>query len=110
MTTDLIKCTCVSEFQDKTYGAGIRVGNLTSSGQLRCTVCKAVGGAKTAATAKAPVITAVPVEEPKKASGSSKGSASSKSAPAKKKSGGNSGGKDIKKEKAGKKSMKGNKR
>jgi hypothetical protein len=100
MTTELIKCTCASEFQDKMYGMGIRVGNLTSSGQLRCTICKTVGGAQTTATAKVPVITAAPVEEPKKAS----------AAPVKKKSGGNSGGKDIKKEKAGKKSMKDNKR
>ena len=100
MTTDLIKCTCNSEFQDSLYGQNVRVGNKTSSGQFRCTICKTVGGSKTTATAKVPVITETPKEVPKKAS----------AAPAKKKSGGNSGGKDIKKEKPGKKSMKGNKR
>ena len=101
MTTDLIKCTCASEFQDEMYGNGTRVSNLTSSGQLRCTVCKAVGGAKTTSTAKMPVITKAPAEEPKKAS----------TAPAKKKSGGNSGGsKDIKKDTKKKKSVKGTKR
>lgn len=101
MTTELIKCTCASEFQDKMYGIGIRVGNQTSSGQLRCTVCKTVGGAKATSTTKMPVIASeTSKEEPKKASAT----------PVKKKSGGNSGGKDIKKEKPGKKSMKGNKR
>jgi len=101
MTTELIKCTCKSEFQDKTYGYGIRVGNCTSSSQYRCTVCGTVSGTKTTSTAKAPVITAAPVATAEK---------KPSSAPAKKKSGGNSGGsKDIKKEPK-KKSMKGGKR
>ena len=102
MTTELIKCTCKSEFQDKTYGQGIRVGNTTSSSQYRCTVCGTVSGTKATATAKMPVLTAAPTTTVEK---------KPSSAPVKKKSGGNSGGsKDIKKEPKKKKSMKGTKR
>lgn len=43
----VLKCSCVSEFQDKEYGKGMRVFSPTakvdkSSGrrQWRCTVCK----------------------------------------------------------------------
>lgn len=40
----LVRCDCKSEFQDKTYGAGIRVANqvVTKSGtekRGRCTIC-----------------------------------------------------------------------
>jgi hypothetical protein len=99
MTTQLIKCTCKSSFQDETYGQNVRVGNCTAQSQYRCTVCGTVSGTKTTATAKAPVVAAATTAEPAKTS-----------APNKKKSGGNSGGKDIKKEKPGKKSLKGTKR
>jgi hypothetical protein len=78
---------------------GVRVGNETRSSQYRCTVCGNLVGTKTTATAKAPVVAAATPTE-----------TAVKSAPAKKKSGGNSGGKDIKKEKPGKKSLKGTKR
>ncbi len=98
MTTQLIKCNCKSEFQDEKYGYGVRVGNCTAQSQYRCTVCGTVSGTKTVATAKAPVVAATTAAEPAKTS------------PTKKKSGGNSGGKDIKKEKPGKKSLKGTKR
>ena len=33
-------CTCSSEYQDKRYGAGLRVHNLCKKGEkARCTVC-----------------------------------------------------------------------
>ena len=32
------KCTCKHTYQDKKYGKGMRVWNLTSKG-VRCTVC-----------------------------------------------------------------------
>ena len=41
--TKLIRCNCVSEFQDKTYGKGIRVANRNQGGKQKmgstCTVC-----------------------------------------------------------------------
>lgn len=47
--TKIIKCSgkCVSNFQDTTYGKGLRVGNLTQKGTkdkaiYRCTVCKSM--------------------------------------------------------------------
>jgi hypothetical protein len=40
-TTVVQKCTCVSDFQDKVYGVGMRVKNSTGSGSgYRCTVCR----------------------------------------------------------------------
>lgn len=99
MTAQLIKCTCSHVEQDRMYGMGVRVGNETRSAQYRCTVCGNLVGTKTTATAKAPVVAATAAAEPAKSA-----------APGKKKSGGNSGGKDIKKEKPGKKSLKGTKR
>lgn len=34
------KCKCRSEFQDKTYGPGNRVYNVSTDGKVeRCTVC-----------------------------------------------------------------------
>lgn len=36
--TSIHHCTCVSRFQDKTYGPGMRVQNKTGKGR-RCTVC-----------------------------------------------------------------------
>jgi len=99
MTAQLIKCTCSHVEQDRLYGSGVRVGNETRSSQFRCTVCSNLVGTKTTATVKAPVVAATAAEPVVKSS-----------APAKKKSGGNSGGKDIKKEKPGKKSLKGTKR
>lgn len=30
---------CKHAFQDKTYGAGVRVHNIMKSGSMRCTVC-----------------------------------------------------------------------
>lgn len=43
-TTKEIKCKCVSEYQDKRYGTGMRVHNAKKStekskGGFRCTVC-----------------------------------------------------------------------
>lgn len=38
--TKSLPCTCAHEFQDKTYGTGKRVHNLTSKTKWRCTVCK----------------------------------------------------------------------
>jgi len=39
----IVKCTCVHEFQDATYGNGYRVANLIKPGAVgkfcRCTVC-----------------------------------------------------------------------
>ena len=119
MTTQLIKCTCKSEFQDSLYGQNVRVGNCTSGGQFRCTVCSLVSGTKATASIKMPVITEAPptkAEEKKagaddakskKASGGSKGgSGKTKS----KKAVHAGGSKDIKKEPKKKKSMKGTKR
>lgn len=40
MAAVIKKCTCVSKFQDETYGKGNRVCNeLYKSGKARCTVC-----------------------------------------------------------------------
>jgi hypothetical protein len=36
--TKLIKCGCVSEYQDMAYGRGIRCANKTDKA-FRCTVC-----------------------------------------------------------------------
>lgn len=33
------KCTCLDEFQDRTYGKGNRACNETANGKCRCTVC-----------------------------------------------------------------------
>lgn len=35
------KCACVSSFQDKMYGPGMRVKNNKRGGSVRCTVCSA---------------------------------------------------------------------
>lgn len=37
-STVVQKCTCISEFQDKTYGKGMRVKNSSGTG-YKCTVC-----------------------------------------------------------------------
>lgn len=41
--TTVMKCTCESEFQDKTYGKGNRLFNMRDSkkhpGEAYCTVC-----------------------------------------------------------------------
>lgn len=48
MKTYRIKCKCQHNFQDKTYGVGVRVANPTSkqfpdgSLDVRCTVCNSV--------------------------------------------------------------------
>jgi hypothetical protein len=44
MNAELLRCTCKNDFQDKTYGAGVRVHNplKTVNGkpqEYRCTVC-----------------------------------------------------------------------
>ncbi len=114
MTTQLIKCQCKSEFQDSLYGQNVRVGNCTSGGQYRCTVCSTVSGVKATASVKAPVIADI---APTKAEEKKAGADDAKS---KKASGGSSkskskkavhagGSKDIKKEPK-KKSLKGTKR
>lgn len=42
MTTQVIKCSCSSEFQDKEYGTGQRLCNEDDKGGVKCTVCGAV--------------------------------------------------------------------
>lgn len=45
MATNIIKCSCESDFQDKVYGKNMRVMNLLPAGKnttkstFRCTVC-----------------------------------------------------------------------
>lgn len=41
----ILRCNCTNPYQDKTYGKGLRVANLTSKGNdatpsYRCTVCE----------------------------------------------------------------------
>lgn len=50
MPTAKIKCRCYSPYQDKLYGQGIRIGNLSISAEQkkereihRCTVCGKMG-------------------------------------------------------------------
>lgn len=38
----ILACSCTSEFQDRTYGRGMRVHNLAVKG-YRCTVCSKGG-------------------------------------------------------------------
>ncbi len=43
--TARVPCKCSNEFQDKAYGAGVRVANATAKqdkdyAEVRCTVCK----------------------------------------------------------------------
>jgi len=41
--TKIISCECKSEYQDKRYGAGKRVANVTDKGgDARCTVCNKI--------------------------------------------------------------------
>jgi hypothetical protein len=46
MTTKIIPCACKHEFQDKEYGAGMRVANKLAQkagvNEYRCTVCSKV--------------------------------------------------------------------
>lgn len=35
----IVKCTCSNDYQDKQYGQGNRVANMTVKGKARCTVC-----------------------------------------------------------------------
>jgi hypothetical protein len=46
MDCKIVKCTCKHEFQDETYGKGMRVYNPAGDKQSggRCTVCGAVIG------------------------------------------------------------------
>lgn len=42
--TTKVNCTCKHEYQDKTYGPGVRIANGTAKGtdttrEVRCTVC-----------------------------------------------------------------------
>lgn len=39
MTTKIITCTCIHDYQDRLYGLGRRVHNATKTG-YRCTVCR----------------------------------------------------------------------
>jgi len=43
--TKILKCNCVSEFQDKTYGVGNRVFNESEKGAT-CTVCGSYNSGK----------------------------------------------------------------
>ena len=44
MPAKVIKCTCKNEYQDKTYGEGMRVHNFApkagGQGMWRCTICE----------------------------------------------------------------------
>ena len=43
MPTQILACKCTNEYQDRVYGAGMRLHNhspKTSAGGWRCTVCK----------------------------------------------------------------------
>jgi hypothetical protein len=40
--TIIARCSCTHAFQDKRYGSGLRLMNLTSNGKGRCTVCSKV--------------------------------------------------------------------
>jgi hypothetical protein len=89
--TNLVRCNCASPFQDEIYGKGIRVANVTRTGQFRCTVCGAVSGATNlSATQSEKVKTKMsatkPVEkkEPEKTEKDNKGKSTGK--PEKKKS------------------------
>lgn len=44
MATTVKHCTCVSKFQDREYGQGLRVMNVTKELKWRCTVCGQVHG------------------------------------------------------------------
>ena len=46
MTMQLIKCTCSNAVQDAMYGQGNRLANEMRTGQLKCTVCGTIHGAK----------------------------------------------------------------
>lgn len=37
--TVILRCTCQHDFQDKTYGKGMRVHNVTPKSKANCTVC-----------------------------------------------------------------------
>lgn len=53
MDKDNIKqCSCVHEYQDKTYGKGNRVCTKMANGQYSCTVCSVVHGAQKAVKEK----------------------------------------------------------
>jgi len=39
----ILKCDCVSDFQDRHYGKGMRVHNvLKKANEFRCTVCQKI--------------------------------------------------------------------
>ena len=52
----VMACTCKHDFQDKTYGRGLRLFNygrkINGTGGYRCTVCGATRGAATPPTKK----------------------------------------------------------
>ncbi|MEL6181549.1 MAG: hypothetical protein AAFS10_21505 [Myxococcota bacterium] len=37
--TVILKCSCTNAWQDRTYGEGFRVFNVSPKGFVRCTVC-----------------------------------------------------------------------
>lgn len=39
MSTQILKCSCKNEFQDKEYGIGYRVFNENDKYGAKCTVC-----------------------------------------------------------------------
>lgn len=40
MATTVKQCSCSHEFQDNTYGKGMRLHNLAAEGkEIRCTIC-----------------------------------------------------------------------
>jgi len=45
-STKIIHCKCIHNFQDKQYGKGNRVHNMTKDDGYRCTVCKDKKGEK----------------------------------------------------------------
>lgn len=95
MSTKIVKCKCISVFQDQMYGDDNRVANEMKSGQFRCSVCGNIAGSQSVTQ----VIKKEPVKEIAKPV---------KSAPEKKIAGDKKGKKDDKPLK--KVSMKGGKR
>jgi hypothetical protein len=43
--TKVLRCSCQHDYQDETYGVGLRVHNLKMNGQYACTVCGTIRGA-----------------------------------------------------------------
>ena len=64
--TGIVRCNCASPFQDETYGKGMRLANVTRTGQFRCTVCGVVSGATNLTSQSEKVKVKVAVKEAEK--------------------------------------------